>query len=248
MGNGQSTAFIGTSGYHYDHWREVFYPEGWPKKSWFEYYAKHFSSVEINNTFYHLPSADTLRQWHERTPPNFCYSLKFSRYGSHIKRLKDPENTVENFVKVAQYLGEFMGPILVQLPPKWKPAPERLDTFLETAPAQYRWCIEVRDERWLCDDVYAILQKHNSALCIHDLIDDHPHILSADWTYLRYHGRKYGGDYPDDVLRENAALIEQWLQHGMDVYAYFNNDAEGYAVRNAQDLKHYIQQASTTSS
>jgi uncharacterized protein YecE (DUF72 family) len=234
---------IGTSGYQYDHWREAFYPRDIPKKRWFAYYAKHFDTVEINNTFYRLPQAETFDVWREQAPQGFCYALKFSRYGSHLKRLKEPDAPLERFLDRARRLQEYLGPILVQLPPHWKPAPERLAGFLSAASSDYRWAIAVRDPRWLCDGIYAILRHYAAALCIHDLIADHPRQITADWVYLRFHGVSYGGSYTRQTLTAQARQIEQYLAGGLDVFAYFNNDAHGYAVHNAAELRRYVQGA-----
>jgi len=231
---------IGTSGYHYDHWKRVFYPENLPKDEWFAYYARQFDTVEINNTFYRLPEARTFDAWRRQAPKGFCYALKFSRYGSHILRLKKPRDTIGRFIKRADRLGDFLGPILVQLPPNWKADPERLDAFLKAAPKNHRWAVEFRDPRWLCEEVFTILQSHNSALCIHDLIDDHPRGRTADWIYLRFHGDHYSGSYTSQALKAQANWIRQQLGDGKDVFAYFNNDAEGYAVRNGAELKQYV--------
>jgi uncharacterized protein YecE (DUF72 family) len=182
---------IGTSGYQYDHWQPVFYPEKLPKGKWFAYYAAHFDTVEINNTFYRLPAAGTVDQWHDRAPHGFCYALKFSRYGTHMKKLKDPADSIARFLDRAERLKSFLGPILVQLPPRWGVNPQRLAAFLEKAPRAHRWTVEFRQKDWLCDKVYRILQTHNAALCIHDMIEDHPRHLTADWTYLRFHGDRY---------------------------------------------------------
>lgn len=234
---------IGTSGYHYDHWKGVFYPTDLPKERWFSHYARQFDTVEINNTFYRLPEAATFDAWRRQAPQGFCYALKFSRYGSHIVRLKKPRDTIHKFVRRADRLGEFLGPILVQLPPNWKADPERLAAFLKAAPRDHRWSIEFRDPRWLCEEIFAILQSHNAALCIHDLIADHPRRITADWVYLRFHGDRYGGCYSHRFLGTQAAEIREFLRDRLDVFAYFNNDAEGFAARNAADLKRYILEA-----
>ena len=231
---------IGTSGYHYDHWKEVFYPRHLPKKGWFAYYARHFDTVEINNTFYHLPQAQSCDVWREQAPPGFRYALKFSRYGSHLKRLKEPHASIAQFLDRATRLRESLGPILVQLPPHWAPDPARLAGFLEAAPSVYRWAIEFRDPRWLCEEVYAILRRSAVALCIHDLIADHPRCLTTDWTYLRFHGVGGGGSYTPQALTAQARRIDRYLSDGLDVFAYFNNDAHGYAVRNAADLRRHL--------
>jgi uncharacterized protein YecE (DUF72 family) len=231
---------VGTSGYQYDHWKGVFYPEGLPKRAWFAHYAKQFDTVEINNTFYGLPSAETFDAWRKQAPAGFCYTLKFSRYGSHLKRLKDPASTIRTFLKAARRLRTFLGPILVQLPPSWNVDADRLQDFLKAAPRSLRWALEFRDPSWLCEEVFSILQNHNAALCIHDMIDNHPQRITADWIYLRFHGNRYSGSYTREKLKTQARWINQQLSDGRDVFAYFNNDAEGYAVRNAAELKEYV--------
>lgn len=230
--------WVGTSGYQYNHWRGPFYPQELPKKQWFEYYAKHFDTVEINNTFYHLPSAETFDHWRAQVPEGFVYSLKYSRYGSHIKRLKDPDQHVPTFLEYAQRLGPALGPILVQLPPNWRINRERLASFIEALPQDQRWAFEFRDPSWLSEAVYDRLRAYNAALCLHDLIEDHPQVVTADWVYLRFHGPG-GGSYSHQALTAAARRIQRHLAEGLDVYAYFNNDAEGYAVSNARDLKRY---------
>ena len=236
MSGAQGQAWVGTSGYQYDHWRGPFYPEDLPKKRWFEHYARHFGTVEVNNTFYNLPKPETFERWREEAPEGFCYALKYSRYGSHMKRLKDPEAHLGQFLEAAERLGGTLGPILVQLPPKWGPNPERLAAFLEAAPDRHRWAVEVRDTGWLCDEVYAVLQAHGAALVVHDMIPDHPRRLTADWVYLRFHGDHYQGSYSEAYLAERAEEIRADLAAGRDVYAYFNNDENGYAAANAATL------------
>jgi uncharacterized protein YecE (DUF72 family) len=240
MSTTRGTLRIGTSGYHYAHWQEVFYPRHLPKKHWFAYYACHFDTVEINNTFYHLPQAPRFDDWRAQAPPNFCYALKFSRYGSHLKRLNEPHTVIAHFLDRARRLRACLGPILVQLPPHWRPDPARLAAFLQAAPRHYRWAIEFRDPRWLCDEVYAILRSATAALCLHDRLADHPRCLTADWTYLRFHGGSDGGNYPRQALLAHARQIDHYLAEGLDVFAYFNNDAHGYAVQNAADLRRYL--------
>ncbi len=232
---------VGTSGWHYDHWRRVFYPEDLVKERWFEHYSNYFDTVEINNTFYHLPSEATFDAWHDQAPDGFCYSLKFSRYGTQMKKLKDPESTISNFMQRAQRLRSFLGPILVQLPPRWKPNHDRLRAFLDAAPSEVRWAIEFRDAAWFSEEVYEILREHNAAMVIHDMIHDHPRELTSNWSYLRFHGGDYSHDYNQEQLTATAGWIRRELDQGVDVYAYFNNDANGYAVTNARDLRHFVE-------
>lgn len=230
---------IGTSGYEYDHWRGVFYPQDLPRIQWFERYAGQFNTVEINNTFYGLPDPETFDDWRRRAPRGFVYALKFSRYGSHLKKLKDPAGTIGAFLDRAQRLGETLGPILLQLPPHWGADPVRLRAFLEAAPGDQRWAVEFRDPSWLCEDVFQVLREYRAALCIHDMIPNHPRVITADWIYLRFHGDHYAGNYPWRTLAGAARRIKRHLREGRDVYAYFNNDAHGYAVGNARDLRRY---------
>ncbi|MCK9531631.1 MAG: DUF72 domain-containing protein [Gammaproteobacteria bacterium] len=229
---------IGTSGYQYDHWRGILYPECLAKRHWFEAYTQRFDTVEINNTFYRLPDARVFERWREAAPPGFLYALKFSRYGSHRRRLLDPQNSVTHFIDVASRLEPVLGPILVQLPPRWDVNVERLDTFLAFAPRRYRWAVEVRDPRWLTHAVFATLARHGAALCIHDHIKDHPREITSNWVYLRYHGAATAtGSYSRTRLAREADFIRDCLGRGRDVYAYFNNDQQGHAVRNALQLK-----------
>jgi uncharacterized protein YecE (DUF72 family) len=231
---------VGTSGFHYNHWKKLFYPETLAKSKWFPFYAEHFDTVEINNTFYHLPSAHAFDSWKNQAPPGFLYALKFNRYGSHWMRLKNAQQTIGNFLTVANRLEKFLGPILVQLPPHWNVNAQRLDEFLTVAPRSLRWAVEFRNPSWLCDEVYAVLERHGAALCIHDIIPEHPRVLTADWTYLRYHGERYSGSYSPEQLTAEAKWMKAQLKGGTDVFAYFNNDAQGYAVTNAADLRGYI--------
>jgi uncharacterized protein YecE (DUF72 family) len=232
---------IGTSGYQYDHWRGIFYPLELRKREWFRFYAGHFDTVEINNTFYNLPQAATFEAWRDQTPPGFLYALKYSRYATHYAKLTKPQEALALFLDRAGRLKPFLGPILVQLPPKWRVNASRLDEFLAEAPPERRWAVEFREPSWLCDPVFKVLQKHRAALCIHDLIPNHPPVQTADWVYVRYHGdRHHAGNYPDEFLAEEARWILGLLEDGSDVYAYFNNDVHGHALRNAASLRHFL--------
>ena len=231
---------VGTSGFHYRHWRGVFYPKDVPTEKWLRYYARHFDTVEINNTFYRLPEIETFDTWRAEAPADFCFALKFSRYGSHMKRLRAPRAPIERFLERARRLERHLGPILVQLPPSWRADPGRLAGFLEAAPSRQRFAIEFRDPSWLCAPIYELLRKHGAALCIHDLLENHPCEITAGWVYLRFHGDRYRDCYSPQALGAHARRIRRWLAAGLDVYAYFNNDAEGYAVANAGDLRRYV--------
>ncbi len=236
---GEAQFFAGTSGYQYDHWVGPFYPEDLPRDQWFDYYARRFDSVEINNTFYGLPDRETFEDWRDRAPEGFTYVLKYSRYGSHLKKLKDPQEHVSTFLEHSEPLHELMGPILVQLPPNWHADRGRIEAFLEVAPPRFRWAVEFRDPDWLRDRIYGILREHNAALVIHDMIENHPRVITADWVYLRYHGGRRG-EYTYQKMAAEAARVKGYLSEGFDVYAFFNNDAHGWAIENVRQLIDYV--------
>lgn len=233
---------VGTSGWQYDEWAGTFYPEGLPRRDWLPWYAGRFDAVEVNNTFYRLPRAEVFEAWRAAVPPGFLFALKYSRFGSHMKKLKDPEEHVARYLGVAERLGDRMGPILVQLPPNWRCDTARLDAFLAVAPRRHRWAVELRHESWLCDAVLELLARHGAALCVHDLLADHPFLVTADFTYVRYHGTesKYRGGYPARRLAPDARWMADRLAEGLDVHAYFNNDLGGHAVRDAARLLRLI--------
>jgi uncharacterized protein YecE (DUF72 family) len=235
-------AYIGTSGFSYDHWREVFYPPEVPKRKWLEYYCEHFETVEINASYYRLPRESVCESWGRRTPEEFRFVMKMNNRITHRRRLVGCEELLSTFLRAVDALGEKLGPILVQLPPRFGVDRERLKSFLDICPPRYRWALEFRDPSWLCDEIYAVLCSNKAALVVHDLIEDHPAVVTTGWTYLRFHGvgEKYGGNYTDAMLKSAAARIREHLDAGRDVYAYFNNDAHGYAVRNAQRLKEFL--------
>lgn len=228
---------IGTSGYQYKHWKGDFYPQDMAVKDWFDHYASHFDTVEINNTFYKMADASTFEEWKKSAPTDFCYAIKYSRYGTHLKKLKDPQGHVNYFMDRVSHLRKYLGPVLVQLPPNWKRNLPRLKDFLEVTPKGIRWAIEIRDPDWLCEELYELLREHQAALVIHDMIADHPHVITADWTYLRFHGKNYSGSYSEAQLEEIAKDIRKHTKNDRDVFVYFNNDLEGHAVRNALTLK-----------
>lgn len=210
----------------------------------FQFYARYFDTVEINNSFYRLPTATTFDNWRESSPRNFCYAVKGSRFITHMKKLKDPQGSSAKFFHVADRLGKKLGPILFQLPPRWKINVERLDEFLRILPGEHNYAIEFRDETWLVPEVFKLLRKHNAAFCIHDFADMKvPREITADFTYIRFHGptsAKYWGSYPDHELRAWADQIKQWRRNLSSIYAYFNNDPEGAAVKNALTLKQLV--------
>ena len=235
---------IGCSGWNYAHWRERVYPKGLPARRWLEYYATLFDTVEVNTTFYRLPTRSAVAGWVEQTPKSFLFTVKASRYLTHIKRLTDMESGVARFYERIEPLLESrkLGPVLWQLPANFRRDDERLASALEHLPPA-RHCFEFRHESWFQDEVYALLRKRGVAL----VIGDNPerpfqtHELTADWTFIRFHyGRRgRGGNYSERELEEWRARIAAWRTK-VDVYAYFNNDWEGYAVRNALWLRQHF--------
>lgn len=228
---------VGTSGYQYNHWRNVLYPEDLPKKEWFNRYCEVFDTVELNTTFYHQPKDSTYENWRAAAPPNFRYAVKYNRFGTHIKRLKDAPGHVARFLSGAERLKATLGPILVQLPPRFSKNTERLDDFLQAAPPRHPWAVEFRDPSWLDGEIFDLLRRHRAALVLHDHIRDHPKLLTADWAYLRFHGGEENGCYSGRQLREAVNLIEGFLRESRSIWVYFNNDQHGHAVHNAMDLK-----------
>jgi len=231
--------YVGTCGYQYDHWQGVFYPEGLRKKDRFAYYAERFAAIELNSTFYNLPKPETFDAWAEAAPAGFLYCLKYSRYGSHLKRLKDPDKHVPTFTECAARLGEHLGPVLVQLPGNMKADPKRLDAFFATWPRGYRLAVEVRHESWLDEAVYTVLRAHDAALVAHDMQPDMLGVpATAGFAYLRFHGPTgdYTGNYSSQFLSARADAVAAELDAGRDVFAAFNNGADGHAPANAQQL------------
>jgi uncharacterized protein YecE (DUF72 family) len=235
---------IGCSGWNYAHWRERVYPKGVPQRRWLEHYATLFDTVEVNNTFYRLPKRESVAAWVEQTPPDFLFAVKASRFLTHMKRLTDMGQGVERFYERIEPLAASpkLGPVLWQLPETFHRDDERLAFALERLPPG-RHCFEFRHPSWFAADVYALLREHRVAL----VIGDHPerpfqaHELTADWTFVRFHygSRGRNGNYSDRELETWKRRIAQWCRR-VDVLAYFNNDWEGYAVRNGLTLRRLL--------
>jgi uncharacterized protein YecE (DUF72 family) len=233
--------WIGCSGWNYGHWRERVYPKGCPASRWLEYYATLFDTVEVNTTFYRLPRRDAVARWVEQAPVDFLFSVKMSRYVTHLKRLTDLEGSLARFYERIEPLvrSPKLGPVLWQLPPTFKRNDERLASALALLPPG-RHCFEFREPSWYVADVYELLRAHGAAL----VIPDSPKYpfrtleLTADWTFIRFHHGSRGrrGNYSEAELEEWAQRIEAW-RRDVDVYAYFNNDWEGFAVANGLWLK-----------
>ncbi len=231
---------IGTSGWRYPHWQGRFYPHDLPPAQWLSHYAQHFDSVEINNVFYRLPPAQTFHHWAEQTPPHFCFTVKASRYLTHQKKLKPAPQALERLLDRSRLLGDKLGPILFQLPPRWHTNPERLACFINQLPPGLRYAFEFRDPSWFNEAVYDILRAHDCAFCIYHLAGRQSPILhTAPWIYLRLHGPDgpYQGRYGREGLRPWAERIQEWASAGQAVYCYFDNDQNAHAVEDALTLK-----------
>jgi len=278
--------YIGTSGFSYPHWGDgVFYPKDLPQKDWFLYYTKHFDTVELNVSFYRLPRKEVFAGWRKKAGPDFVFSVKGSRFITHIKKLKDCQEAIERFFEAANgvlknaevgwRLGEssnasvpsgyvphqnrcgtsediasrqpsprsFLNVVLWQLPPGWKVDYSRLKSFLKILPKTFRHAFELRNPTWDDKKIFDLLRKSKAAIVFQDY-PEWPVIeeITTDFVYLRFHGRTslYSSCYTEKDLREWAGKIRRWVKDGLDVYGYFNNDALGYAVQNAKQLKELI--------
>lgn len=231
---------IGCSGWQYKHWRGDFYPAALPARRWFEYYAARFDTVEINSTFYRLPSAATFGQWREQAPPGFVYSLKASRFLTHMRKLQTPEEPLRRFFIRARRLGRCLGPTLFQLPPRWPLNLERLTVFLDALPRTARHVVEFREPTWYDERVYDLLRRHRVALCVHDMAGSAVgKIAVGPFVYVRFHGAgsRYGGRYDDRHLGRWADWMAERVGEGLQVFGYFNNDIGGHAPRDAVRLR-----------
>lgn len=234
--------FIGTSGWNYKHWKGIFYDADCPKSQWLDFYARYFSTVEVNATFYRLPSPETFENWRLRTPDNFLWAVKASRYITHVKRLREPDDSLARFFGVARFLKEKLGPVLFQLPPSLVFDEREAAKFCRSVvPYNHRCVMEVRHPSWLEDTALALLEKSNIALCVSDTAGRYPYCeaIPADFVYIRLHGSRklYASDYTEEELTAWARKIEKWDR---DTYLYFDNDFEGYAPKNAIRLKEIL--------
>jgi uncharacterized protein YecE (DUF72 family) len=235
---------IGTSGWHYKHWKGPFYPEKLPASKMLEFYTRHFDTVEMNNSFYRLPPENAVVQWRESTPRSFCFAVKGSRFLTHMKKLKDPEPGIEKFFSRVDLLGPKLGPVLFQLPPWWEVNAERLEAFLGALPRRRRYAFELRNPTWHTEEVYRILRRHNAAFCIFEIAGFHSGIrITANFTYVRLHGPggAYQGSYKAQTLEQWADQIRGWSTELRAIYIYFDNDQAAYAVENALALKRTLQ-------
>ena len=239
--------FIGTSGWVYGHWEGIFYPEDLPSKDKLKYFSQHFKTAEINYSFYHLPRPTTYQNWYNQTPEDFLFAVKASRFITHIKRLQGVKEAWEQFIENALNLKEKLGPILFQFPPSFRIDLKRLESFLKILSKDYRYAFEFRHKSWCDKKIYSLLKKHNVAWVIADSPScpilrpgsgQEAEVVTADFIYIRMHGSKvlFASKYTNEELEDLAQKIKKWLKQKIDVYCYFNNDAYGYAIKNAKEL------------
>jgi len=237
--------YIGTSGYGYSHWKGVFYPEDLPYREFFPYYIKFFDTVELNNTFYHIPRESSVEKWHKTSPLDFIFSIKANKSITHIKRLKNTENSLKLFEGRIAQLQKKIGVILFQLPPSFKKDLTVLKDFLAILDPKRKYTFEFRHKSWFTDETYSLLKAKNIALCISDT-PRYPYeeIITANYTYVRLHGHKvlYASNYSHKALQKYAEKIRKWNEKGIVTYVYFDNDYYGYAVKNALYLKKILEE------
>ena len=235
--------FIGTSGWVYAHWKGVFYPQTIAANRMLAAYANQFRTTEINSSFYRLPSPQALLHWLHATPPDFIFAVKASRYITHMKKLGEPEITLAPLLDRIRLLGNRLGPVLFQLPPRWHCNERRLAAFLACLPAGFRYTFEFRDQSWLNQRIFSLLAAHNAALCLYEwggVLS--PREVTADFLYVRLHGPggPYRGSYNRDTLGAWAKFLARWAKMGKNVYCYFDNDEQGYAAFNARSLQEMV--------
>lgn len=244
-----SRIHIGTSGWNYGHWKGIFYPDEVKSRDLLSYYSKHFSTVEVNYSFYRLPRATTYEGWSAQTPEGFLFAVKVSRYITHIKRLKGVKRAWRRFVKNAEPLGVKRGPILVQFPPNFHSTnanQKLLRTFLQAAKEDgVNVAVEFRHDSWFAPEAYAILEEAKASLVIANssrYSNPPEQIATADFVYFRFHGPQdaFASSYTREELQRFAKIIKEHHRRGREVYAYFNNDIGGHALENATTLKELV--------
>ncbi|PQJ34914.1 hypothetical protein BSZ35_10180 [Salinibacter sp. 10B] len=236
-----SQLHIGTSGWQHDAFAGRFYSDDLAQSDRLSFYADTFGSVEVNNTFYQSPDEETLHNWREQTPDDFTFVVKANQYITHFKKLKDPEEPIQNLYRNVEPLGDALGPILFQCPPNWHQNLERLHNFLAVLDDEHRHVFEFRDPTWLNEGTTEALAAHDAAFCIYDYGDRSTlRTVTTDFVYVRLHGagEAYRGRYTDAALDEWADAVAEWRAEGRDVYVFFNNTAgEGHAPHDAQRLR-----------
>jgi uncharacterized protein YecE (DUF72 family) len=236
---------VGCSGWNYKHWRERFYPKGLPVSRWFAFYAEHFDTVEINNSFYMLPRPETFAKWRDQAPPGFCYAVKANRFLTQAKKLKDCEEPVERMMGATRHLGDRLGPMLYQLPPSLKINLERLEQFLQLVPKDVANVFEFREKSWYVPETFELLDRYGASFCVHDMTGSaSDRVAVGPIAYVRFHGGegKYWGRYSDEGLLSWGDWMVEQARGGRTVWVYFNNDIDAHAIHDAQTLKAMLAQ------
>lgn len=231
--------FIGTSGWHYNHWIGPFYSAGLPKTQWLEFYSGSFSTVELNNSFYRLPSEKAFEQWKMQSPAGFIFALKVSRLITHMKKMRNVEILLNNFISRARILKKKLGALLYQTPPDMLRNDDLLESFLSLLPRDLQHTFEFRHPSWHCKEICEILRSHRAGYCIFDMPGfTTPREVTSSFSYIRFHGSEslYGSSYADKELDYWAEWMKSLPDSVTKCYVYFNNDANGYAVFNARKL------------
>jgi uncharacterized protein YecE (DUF72 family) len=244
--------WIGTSGWTYDGWRGPFYPEGVAKKRWLEWYGTQFKTTEVNGSFYRTPSIEAVEAWREQTPDEFVFAWKASKFITHWKRLSDAsKNSIELMETRLKALGPKAGPVLFQLPARFKADRARLASFFKMLPKRYKYAFEFRDASWYEPEILELLKKRNVALCI----SDHHHApspweVTADFVYVRGHGPtgEYHTEYGARVMKQWAETIRKWKRRALEVFCYFDNDQKSAAPKDARRLSNVLMRASASGS
>ncbi len=234
---------IGTSGWSYKHWKDIYYPPKLATAKWLSFYAKTFSTTEINASFYRLPTQETVLKWMAQVPKDFVFCPKMSRYLTHMKKLKEPEEPLERFFNIFEPMKKNMGPVLIQLPPFLKFNFETANHFYQLLHRNYReyeFVMEVRHDTWLQEESLGLMAKYNIGFVISQSGDQFPYseLVTAKNIYIRFHGPRelYASSYSDEMLNEFAKKFKNWIKEGHELWIYFNNDVHGYAIADAQRL------------
>ena len=245
--------YLGTCGWSYKDWGDgVFYPPDLKQSKWLEYYCKQFKTIEINNTFYHLPPKETFASWGKTASEDFTFSVKVNRFITHIKKLQSPEVILKGFLENISGLGKKLGPILFQFPPFWGISIERLKELFEYLKKQkiipnIQTAFEFRDKTWLDNETTELLKENNASLSLADGTElEVSDPIPTGFIYMKRHGAKSMSDfcYNDEALKSDSEKIRKWLAEGRNVYVYFNNDVKGFAVKNAKTLLELVSDSS----
>jgi uncharacterized protein YecE (DUF72 family) len=234
---------IGTSGWHYKHWKGNFYPEKITAAQMLPWYVRSFRTVEINNSHYRLPTREAVDTWLALTPPDFCFAVKAHRFITHRKKLLDPEQSTLRFFEMADWFRKKLGPILFQLPGQFKANADRLRDFIASLPRGLQYAFEFRDPSWHTETIYKVLRRYGAAFCIFEFAGLKSSFeVTANFVYVRLHGpgHAYQGKYSEFVLQEWAKRLSEWAAQNCDPHIYFDNDQAGYAAQNALELRRMI--------